>query len=74
MRYWLSGLDDPHGPPPEHRLDVAGRLEHLSQSGWAIDYERYQGDEPLALPTKLKLRNQHLALRVVVNRWELDQP
>ncbi len=74
MRYWLTGLDDPYGPPPEHRLDVAGRLEHLSQSGWAIDYERYEDDEPLALPTKLKLRNQHLALRVVVNRWELDQP
>ncbi len=74
MRYWLTGLDDPYGPPPEHSLDVAGRLEHLSQSGWAIDYERYEDDEPLALPTKLKLRNQHLALRVVVNRWELDQP
>lgn len=74
LRFWLTGLDDPYGPPPEHRLDVAGRLEHLNQSGWAIDYERYEGDEPLALPTKLQLRNEGLAMRVVVNRWELERP
>ncbi len=74
LRFWMTGLDDPYGPPPEHRLDVSGRLQHLSQSGWSIDYQRYEDDAPLALPTKLKLHNKGLAMRVVVNRWELERP
>ena len=74
LRFWLTGLDDPYGPPPERRLDVAGRLEQLDQSGWTIDYERYEGEGPLALPTKLQLRNERLAMRVVVNRWDLERP
>ncbi len=34
LRFWLTGLDDPYGPPPERRLDMSGRLEQLDQSGW----------------------------------------
>ena len=74
LRFWLTGLDDPAGPPPERRLDAAGRLEHLDQSGWTIEYHRYEGDSPLDLPTKLRLSNERLAMRVVVNRWEFERP
>ncbi len=74
LRFWLTGLEDPYGPPPERRLDVGGRLEQLDQSGWTIAYQRYEGEGLLALPTKLELRNERLAMRVVINRWELERP
>ncbi len=74
LRYWLTGLDDPNGPPPVWTLDVAGRLERLDQAGWVIDFQRYQEEGFPALPTKLRLRNERVAMRIVVNRWELSRP
>ena len=74
LRHWLKGLDDPSGPPAVRTLDAAGRLERLNQAGWVIDYQRYQDDESAGLPTKLQLESERVAMRIVVNRWELNGP
>lgn len=74
LRYWMTGLDDPQGPAAVvSRLDPFGRPESLDQAGWAIEFQRYASDQPLALPTKLSLQGERLSVRVVVKRWEYQQ-
>jgi len=71
LRYWMKGLDDPHGPAAVvSRLDPLGRPERLDQAGWEIEFQRYASDQSLALPTKLSLQGEQVSVRVVVKRWE----
>jgi len=73
LRYWMRGLDDPRTPAVV-RLDARGRPENLEQAGWVIDYQRYADGAPPELPTKLALANQAVSVRILVSRWELDEP
>lgn len=70
LRYWILGLPAP-GPTPSSVLDVYGRLAHLHQDGWQIDYKRYRQVHGLDLPDKVFLSNDHYGLRLVVSEWLL---
>ena len=48
------------------RLDSAGRLAELEQSGWKIEYQEYAG----ALPSRLRLTFPGLELRLAVSEWK----
>jgi len=70
MRYWVRGL-----PVPETEAtrvyDESGRLSHLEQSGWSIDYQRYQLVEGAAVPAKMQLAREDIDVRLVINQWQL---
>jgi outer membrane lipoprotein LolB len=51
--------------------DEAGRLSHLEQSGWSIDYQRYQLVEGAAVPAKMQLAHEDIDVRLVINQWQL---
>lgn len=72
LQYWLLGGLERGVPITTFELDVAGRLEALRQSGWAIQYLAYRKVGSLDLPTKLFLENQRVSARIVVNRWILE--
>lgn len=71
LRYWLIGRTEAGAPVDGLDLDVAGRLQHLEQSGWQVDYLRYGQVGSLELPTKVFLENARLSARLVVSHWEL---
>lgn len=70
LRYWVRGL-----PVPDIEAtrvyDESGQLSHLEQSGWSIDYQRYQLVEGVALPSKMQLARDDVAVRLVINQWQL---
>lgn len=70
LRYWILGLPAP-GSTPRSVLDAYGRLSHLRQDGWQIDYRRYRQVHGLDLPDKVFLSNDHYDLRLVVSEWVL---
>lgn len=43
LRYWLTAQAAPGKAPAAVRRDAQGRLEHLEQDGWSIDYLGYAG-------------------------------
>lgn len=70
MHYWVRGL-----PVPETEAtrvyDESGRLSHLEQSGWSIDYQRYQLVDGTAVPAKMQLERDDIDVRLVINQWQL---
>ena len=70
MRYWVRGL-----PVPETEAtrvyDESGRLSHLEQSGWSIDYQGYQLVKGAAVPAKMQLAREDIDVRLVINQWQL---
>ena len=53
------------------RKDDSGRLNRLVQAGWTINYDRYQIVDDVSLPDKLQLLRDDIAVRIVVDKWEL---
>ena len=71
LRYWIRGLPAPAAGQVQLSHDEAGRLRHLEQSGWDINYQRYQLVGDVFLPTKLQLVQADVSVRVVIDQWEL---
>jgi len=67
---WLRGLPVADGDPVI-RWDAQGRLLHIGQSGWSIDYQRYLEKGGLSLPKKLRLKRDSIQVRFVVDSWQI---
>ncbi len=71
LQWWIIGLPSPLSPVDERRLDEAGRLAHLQQRDWSIDYRRYQPVGTLALPEKIFITHDQLGLKLIIDEWTL---
>ena len=58
MRYWVRG-----NPAPDIPYQYFDKTLH--QSGWQIDYLRYEGDDPV----KMRLTRPELNILLVVKSW-----
>lgn len=72
LRYWILGLPDPGQPMPVIKLDDQGRLQHLEQTGWDIEYPGYTPAREPMLPRKLYLRRSEFQVRLVVTEWQTN--
>jgi outer membrane lipoprotein LolB len=70
LRYWVRGLPVPD-VEARRVYDESGQLSRLEQSGWSIDYQRYQLVEGAAVPSKLQLERDGIRVRMVINQWQL---
>lgn len=74
----LSGLNDwALGRPTTSAVermtwDSAGRLAHLHQDGWDIEFPQYMEINGQQLPAKITLKSTKLDLKLVVESWQTD--
>jgi outer membrane lipoprotein LolB len=70
MRYWVRGL-----PVPDIEAttvyDDSGLLSRLEQSGWVINYHKYQLVEGASVPSKMQLARDDVSVRLVIKQWQL---
>lgn len=71
---WARGLlTDARLSAATWRLDAQGRLSHLEQDGWNIDYgwpsERYRGE--VWMPSSIEAVKGDARMRLVIDRWTL---
>lgn len=70
LRYWLLGV-----PDPAESFDLVrnpeDRAQALTQSGWYVDYDRYEAVGDDSLPAHMVLRRGEVRVRLVVEHWEL---
>ena len=69
LDYWVRGL--PHALTEySYRLDAGGRARSIKQDGWEIEYLEYStaAADP-ALPRRLRLGNDELSFKLVIERW-----
>lgn len=71
LRYWVRGVPAPQLPAAVVSLDEVGRLAHLEQAGWSIDYSAYEDDDGVDMPRRMRLNNGTLFVRLVVDSWTL---
>jgi outer membrane biogenesis lipoprotein LolB len=49
------------------------RAQHLSQSGWSVDYDRYMAAGSDVLPAHIVLTRGDVRVRLVVDHWDMRQ-
>lgn len=69
LLWWVRGLPAPDSPS-RLQLDTESRLARLNQSGWTIEYSRYQAVGDLQLPQRMQLSGHDVLLTLVVTNWE----
>lgn len=72
LSQWVKGVPYPGRAESSLLLDELGRLAELDQEGWHIRYSGYLETAGLDLPRKLRLDNQDVNVRMVVDAWETD--
>ena len=72
LRYWMLGRPEPD-QSAAIEWDGQGRVSHMDQAGWSVDYRRYGDVGGLSLPTKIELKNEALRLRLVIDKWRLNE-
>ena len=74
LDYWVRGVPDPRSQS-KYQLDSEGRARTIRQDGWEISYRDYfeESSHP-ALPRRFSLANERLTLKLVIERWQQDEP
>lgn len=72
LRYWILGVPVPFEESAAMELDATGRLRHLQQSDWALDFERYGYWNGVSLPQKILIRNPNLRIRLFADEWIIE--
>ena len=70
LRDWVRGLPYDGTPYQAAEIDNQGRLRHLEQQEWTIDYQRYETYGAQQMPAKLFISHPEFSLRLVVNNWK----
>jgi len=69
LRYWVHGLTDPT-QPSKSRWNQAGVRTELRQAGWVIQFQNYVSVADRFLPTKIRMENTSLQIRLQVDQWQ----
>jgi outer membrane lipoprotein LolB len=72
LRDWIVGRIPRDTGVHAYKIDTAGRLERLSQSGWNIRYLAYRQIGRMQLPKTVSLQNQRVSARIIVSQWILE--
>ena len=72
LPYWLRGLPAP-GKVDALSLGGSGAIHHLEQQGWRLDYSAYRPLRGVNLPRKIKIENDDLRLKLVLDHWRLGE-
>lgn len=68
LTYWIMGAPAP-GSVATLERDAAGRIVHLIQDGWQIDFLEYAEVSGRSLPRKFLVRYGDLELKLFIQQW-----
>lgn len=69
LGFWVRGLPDPKSPFKNPSFET-GWMTGFQQSGWKIEYDRYDQINGLWLPHRVSLMHENLLLKYVVDNWD----
>ena len=70
LRYWILGIPDP-AVESDQRIDPEGWLTNIRQSGWSIEYDKFELVDETWMPKKIVLENDKARVKVIVDVWKL---
>lgn len=69
---WVVGVPAP-GEVSNLQRDAEGHTTSFDQDGWNIAYARYQTVDGFSLPTRLELTRPNLAIKFIVDAWQVPK-
>lgn len=69
LYYWIRGLPSPFSNATLVTRSDNGALDTLVQSGWQLQYQRFDEFAGLWLPKKLTAQHQNVRLTIVIKTW-----
>lgn len=74
MSHWVLGLPAPGAETRSLDINAQGKLAHLSQSGWDIQYTQYVAFEAGAMPARVRLAHEPVRIKLVIDEWIFEDP
>ena len=71
LKYWVRGLPAP-GQDVQVSLDNAGIPEKISQQGWSVEYLRFNEENGVSIPSRIRAISGDIQITLVVSDWELQ--
>lgn len=82
LGYWVRGLPYPENNAltlqtsasntAEYQWSPTGTLTSLRQSGWLLEYDRYQQTDAWLLPKRVKAKKDNITLTLIIKQWQLN--
>lgn len=70
LRYWVLGIPAPG--ERQEQLDEYGRLTHLEQGEWEIQFLDYEAQQGLEVPGRVFVNNHQAKVKLVISDWQLN--
>lgn len=70
LRDWVRGIPHQQSKIALVEYDEDGRIIHLIQQDWNIDFKRYVPFKQYSLPSKIFITQADRSLRLVITSWE----
>lgn len=69
LSHWIKGIPSPLMSVDHFGVNQYGQLAYLVQSGWRIQFQKYQQINTLSLPEKIQLERGDVRVKLVIKRW-----
>lgn len=70
IKYWVRGIPVP-GITNNTQFDSQGRINHLVQDGWRVQYQSYTHKGNLDLPARLSINSDRLDVKIIIYDWKI---
>lgn len=70
LRDWVRGIPHQQSNIELVEYDEDGRITHLIQQDWTIDFKRYVPFKDYSLPSKIFITQPDRSLRLVITSWK----
>ena len=70
LKYWVRGLPAP-GEDAQVLLSDAGVPERILQQGWNIEYLRFDDENGVSIPSRIRANSGDIQITLVVSNWQL---
>ena len=70
LKYWVRGLPAPGGDA-QISLNYAGVPEKISQQGWSVEYLRFDDENGISIPSRIRASSGDIQITLVVSDWQL---
>ena len=71
LRDWMRGIPYTKKTFESIEYDDEGKITHLTQQGWNIEFKRYVPFKQFLMPSKIFIKHDDQHLRLVISRWNL---
>lgn len=71
LLYWMRGLPNRNIKEQKQKLDEFGRLQHLQQGNWGVQFKQYINVARHELPQKIFIDGHNLKVKIFVDEWDI---